>query len=207
MYLGGELVLICYSRIQPEAIISSALEQIHAIFCDVQRQTGDAPSSSPLLHSLLSSSRSPLFTALVYVTATGTCPYLRGFVSERSCQSSVQLLLHWITRLLQHSVLPFQSSHTPPRRARPPSPSTEIPASRLSSPPSGQGRPQPFASAYFAHRKRLIHCVPRLQIAICAGKSATTLYRLYRARRRRHARGGGTKRSGRRLFQKTLRGA
>jgi len=57
----------------PDAIVSSALEQIHAIFSDVQRQTGDTPSS-PLLHSLLSSSRSPLFTALVYVTATVFTP-------------------------------------------------------------------------------------------------------------------------------------
>lgn len=113
-----------------------------------------------------------------------------------------QLSLHWIIPLLLRSVLPFQLSLTHPRHPRLQYPSTEIPASPPSLLPFGQGRPQPFVSAYFAPRKRLIPCARRLQIAICAGKSVTTPCRLFPISRRKHAR-GGTRRSGKRLFRRT----
>ncbi|KAH8112844.1 hypothetical protein DFH11DRAFT_1689732 [Phellopilus nigrolimitatus] len=50
-------------------VVENVLRHIHDVFRDVRSQLDNSPSS-PLLHSLLASSHSPLHTALIYVTAT-----------------------------------------------------------------------------------------------------------------------------------------
>ncbi|THH05941.1 hypothetical protein EW145_g4427 [Phellinidium pouzarii] len=54
---------------KPEYVIENVLRHVHDVFHDVRNQLDNSPSS-PLLHSLLASSHSTLFTALIYVTAT-----------------------------------------------------------------------------------------------------------------------------------------
>jgi len=132
-------------------------------------------------------------------------PYFRLRVhlySPHWCTLRPLFSLRWIIPLLLRSAPPFQLFHTPPHHPLLRYPSTEILVSPLSLPLSGLGRPQPSVSACFVHRKHLIYCARRLQIAICVGESANMLYRSCPARRGKHAQ-SGTKHSGKRLFRKT----
>ncbi|KAI5117684.1 hypothetical protein M0805_003474 [Coniferiporia weirii] len=54
---------------KPEKVIEDVLRHVHDVFDDVRMQLDNSPAS-PLLHSLLASSHSTLYTALIYVTAT-----------------------------------------------------------------------------------------------------------------------------------------
>ncbi|KAL5492874.1 hypothetical protein ACEPAI_4322 [Sanghuangporus weigelae] len=100
--------------VNPKCVAERVLKHIHDTFDDVRSQIESKPSST-LLHSLLSSSHSPLYTALIYVTATPLTEQDREIVSILS--SSIPVILV-CTAALSSSVTSF--SHgvaSPPKLA------------------------------------------------------------------------------------------
>ncbi|EJC99567.1 uncharacterized protein FOMMEDRAFT_170237 [Fomitiporia mediterranea MF3/22] len=91
------------STVKPESVAERILEPIHDVFRDVRDQTVGSPSS-PLLHSLLSSSHSPLYTALIYVTAT---PLTQQDCEIISALSSAIPVVPFCTTSLSSALTPF----------------------------------------------------------------------------------------------------